>query len=90
MFLIIRLKFRSDPYILLGGGGGLTYAQGIAIGFSAGFAGSVAGQGAAAMMGLQKGIDLKSALITGLATAATAGAGHFLKGSTSYQKLTDT
>lgn len=59
----------------------------LALGFSAGFIGNIAGQGAAAAFGLQQGIDIKSALITGLVTGATAGFGHLAHESANYNSL---
>ena len=47
----------------------------MALGFTAGFVGNIAGQTASAALGMQSGIDITSALITGLATAATSGLG---------------
>ena len=84
---------------LLGGATALTGAAGAAalstattlgIGFSAGFIGNIAAQGAANAFGLQKGIDLKGALITGLATAATAGINRALSESNLYSQLHNT
>ena len=69
------------------GGGATSLAASAGIGLTAGFIGSVAAQGAAAAFGLQHGVDFNSALITGLATAATAGVGNLLQGSASYGKL---
>jgi hypothetical protein len=45
----------------------------MATGFTAGFVGSLASQGAATMMGIQDQVSMKNALISGLTTAATAG-----------------
>ena len=84
---------------VLGGATALTGAAGAAalstattlgIGFSAGFIGNIAAQGAANAFGLQKGIDLKGALITGLATAATAGINRALSESNLYSQLHNT
>ena len=58
---------------VLGGGTMATMAGTLAAGFTAGFVGSIASQGAANALGMQQGIDLTGALISGLATAATAG-----------------
>lgn len=49
--------------------------------FTAGVAGSLASQGASMAMGMQEDINYNSALITGLATAATAGVGWEFKGA---------
>lgn len=73
----------STGLSVLGGGlaGGTAIGLGttMAIGFSAGFVGSLASQGAANALGMQKGLDFTSALISGLGTAATAGLGHELR-----------
>ena len=65
----------------------LGVAGSVGAGFAAGFIGSIAGQTAAAAFQLQQGIDLKSALLTGLATAATAGVGKLLNTNPAYQKM---
>ena len=59
------------------------------IGFAAGFIGSVIGQTAANAMHVQKGIDLKGALFTGLASGVTAGVSHLLAGSSLYSTFHD-
>ncbi|WP_133138112.1 hypothetical protein, partial [Legionella rowbothamii] len=51
----------------------------LGVGIAAGFIGSIAGQTAANLMGMQSGVDFGGALISGLATAATAGIGYGLK-----------
>ena len=73
---------------LLAGGASTTASLGI--GFAAGFVGNIAAQGAANALGLQKGIDLQGALITGLATAATATVGHLLSNTSgAYKSITN-
>lgn len=54
-------------------------------GFTAGVAGNLTGQGLANAFGLQKGIDLRSALITGLSTAASTGVLQELNSSQAYR-----
>ena len=70
-------------------GGATTTAASLGIGFAAGFIGSVASQGAANAFNLQHGMDMKGALISGLATAATAGVTHALKANDTYAALTE-
>ncbi len=71
--------------------GGLASTAGsLAAGFSAGFVGSIASQGVASALGMQHGVDVSGALLTGLATAATAGVGHALNNVTAFQKITNT
>uniref|UniRef100_UPI0010560C6E LysM peptidoglycan-binding domain-containing protein n=1 Tax=Legionella rowbothamii TaxID=96229 RepID=UPI0010560C6E len=64
-------------------GGAITGTAGVGsvlgVGIAAGFIGSIAGQTAANLMGMQSGVDFGGALISGLATAATAGIGYGLK-----------
>jgi len=72
---------------LLGGGSSLGAIAIAGIAFTAGFVGSLAAQGVAAAFNLQQGIDFKGALITGLATAATAGVGRLLNGNANYNNL---
>lgn len=67
---------------ILAGGSSLGLGATMATGFTAGFVGSVAGQGLGCALKLQEHIDFKGALITGLAAASTAGAGHMLKNVT--------
>ena len=74
----------------LGGTSALGLTSTLGVSFAAGFIGSIAGQGAANAMHLQKGIDLNGALLSGLATAATAGLGKLLNGSTAYKSLRNT
>ena len=57
----------------------------LAAGFTAGFIGNIASQGVAKGLALQEDISLKGALITGLATAATAGLLRGLNGSPGYK-----
>lgn len=76
--------------VLGGAATGLGAASTLGISFAAGFIGSIAGQGAANAMHLQKGLDLNSALLTGLATSATAGLGKLLNGSSVYKDLRST
>lgn len=66
---------------VLGGSSSLGMSATLAISFAAGFTSSIAGQGAANLLGQQKGIDFKGALLTGLGTAATAGASHLFAGA---------
>ncbi|MBA3537894.1 MAG: LysM peptidoglycan-binding domain-containing protein, partial [Tatlockia sp.] len=54
-------------------------------GFTAGVAGNLTGQGLANAFGLQKGIDLRSALITGLSTAASTGVLQELNSSQAFR-----
>ena len=61
---------------VLAGGGAMSTATTLAAGFSAGFIGSMASQGVANALNVQQNLDFKSALITGMATAATAGIGR--------------
>ena len=61
--------------------GGASTAASLGIGFSAGFVGNLAAQGAACALNAQHGVDLTGALISGLATAATAGLSRALKGN---------
>ena len=58
--------------------------------FAAGFVGSIASQGAAKALGMQEEVSFKGALISGLATAATAGLLHGVNNNTAYQKLVNT
>lgn len=66
---------------VLGGSSGVGLSATLGISFAAGFISSIAGQGMANLLGQQKGIDFKGALITGLGTAATAGVSNVLTGS---------
>ncbi|CAM4460222.1 MAG: hypothetical protein LEGION0403_FIIPPAGN_02796 [Legionella sp.] len=75
-------------------GGAITGTAGAAgigtvlgVGLAAGFVGSIAGQTAANLMGLQSGIDFGGALISGLTTAATAGIGYGLKNIGALQNV---
>lgn len=72
---------------VLGGASSLGTAGTAVAGFGAGFIGNIAGQGAAMAFNLQKDMDFKSAFITGIASAATAGVSSFLKGNTQYGNL---
>ncbi|KGP64421.1 hypothetical protein EP47_11685 [Legionella norrlandica] len=72
---------------VLGGGVIPTMSGTLAAGFTAGFVGNIASQGIAKAMGVQNGIDIKGALISGLATAATAGMTRGLSNSNAYQDL---
>lgn len=72
---------------VIGGSAGLSTATSLGIGFSAGFIGSIASQSVASALNTQKGIDWQGALITGLATAATAGIGRGLTGNAAYGNL---
>jgi YD repeat-containing protein len=56
-------------------------------GFTAGVAGNLTGQGLANAFGLQKGIDLRSALITGLSTAASTGVLQELNSSQAFKNV---
>ena len=49
--------------------------------------GSIASQGAAKALGMQEGVDFKGALISGLATAATAGLLHGLNNTAAYKDV---
>ncbi|WP_058534249.1 pre-toxin TG domain-containing protein [Legionella saoudiensis] len=77
-------------------GGAITGSAGAAgigtilgVGFAAGFVGSIAGQTAANLMGMQSGIDFGGALISGLTTAATAGIGYGLKNVAAFKTLSN-
>jgi YD repeat-containing protein len=59
----------------------------MAAGFSAGFVGSLSSQGIANALNMQKGIDFKSALISGLTLAATSGIFKALGGTKAYTDL---
>ncbi|EHL32045.1 hypothetical protein LDG_5899 [Legionella drancourtii LLAP12] len=87
--------FSAGSTVLAGGlastAGSLASTAGsLAAGFSAGFVGSIASQGVASALGMQHGVDVSGALLTGLATAATAGVGHALNNVTAFQKMTNT
>ena len=69
------------------GGSGVGLLQGIGIGFASGITSNVAGQIAAVALHQQNGIDFKGALMTGLATAATAGIAHAINTIPAYQPL---
>ena len=62
-------------------------ALSLAAGFTAGFVGSIASQSVANALGLQEGVNVKGALISGLATAATAGLLKGLNDSAAYQEI---
>ena len=70
------------------GGTALGATGTLAVGFTAGFVGSIASQGVANALGMQSGVDITGALITGLATAATAGVGHALKNVEALKDIT--
>jgi YD repeat-containing protein len=74
---------------VLGGGVMATTTGTLAAGFTAGFVSSIASQGAAKALGLQEGVDLKNALVQGLATAATGGLLRGLNNSTAYNGLVE-
>ncbi|MDR3504309.1 MAG: hypothetical protein P4L79_17210 [Legionella sp.] len=61
----------------------------LSVGLAAGFIGSIAGQTAANLIGMQSGIDFGGALISGIATAATAGIGYGLKNIGTLQNLSN-
>ncbi|USQ13731.1 LysM peptidoglycan-binding domain-containing protein [Legionella lytica] len=61
----------------------------LGVGLAAGFVGSIAGQTAANLMGMQSGVDFGGALISGLATAATAGIGYGLKNIGTFKNLSN-
>ena len=69
------------------GGTGVGLLQGIGIGFASGVTSNIAGQVAAVAFHQQNGIDFKSALMTGIATAATAGIAHGINTIPAYQPL---
>lgn len=77
----------STGLSVLGGASSLSLSTGMGFGLAAGFLGNVTGQGIAAAFKLQKGIDLKSALMSGVATAATAGVGKLLSSSSTYAQI---
>jgi hypothetical protein len=59
----------------------------LAAGFTAGAAGNLAGQGLAKFLGLQKNIDLRSTLMSGLSTAASVGFFEALNTNQGYAKF---
>ncbi|MBA2711692.1 MAG: hypothetical protein H0U57_14025 [Tatlockia sp.] len=61
----------------------------LAAGFTAGVAGNLTGQGLANAFGLQKGLDLKSALITGLSTAVSTGVLQELNTNQAFRNAMD-
>ena len=73
----------------LSGASTLGLTSTLTVSFAAGFTSSIAGQTAANLLHLQNGIDIKSALITGLGTAATAGVSHMLNNSAAYKNIRD-
>ena len=75
---------------VLGGTASLGLTPTLAISFAAGFTSSIAGQTAANLLHQQNGIDMKSALLSGLGTAATAGVSHLLNASKAYAALRTT
>ena len=79
----------SGLSVLGGSAAGIGIAPTLGISMAAGFVSSIAGQGAANLFGLQTGVDLKGALMTGLGTAATAGLGHVLSTSSFYKPIKD-
>ena len=72
---------------VLGGTAGINTAATMGASFAAGFIGNIAAQGAANAFGLQHGLDLKSALISALSSAAIAGAGSALTQTNAYKDL---
>ena len=74
---------------IAGTAAGLTTPTLLSTGLAAGFIGSLAAQTAANAFGQQKGIDYKGALISGLATAATAGASRLLGAVSAYKDITN-
>lgn len=62
-------------------------AGSLATGFAAGVTGNLAGQGLANILGLQKGLNLKGSLVTGLSTAASAGILNGLNSSEAFTSL---
>lgn len=72
---------------IIGGTSTMGLTGSLATGFAAGFIGNIAGQGVAAALHMQNGLDLTSALISGVATAATAGIGKLLQTSTAYKEV---
>lgn len=69
------------------GGSLLTTGGTLAAGFTAGFVSSMASQSVGKALGMQEGIDIKNALVSGLATAATAGFLRGISNTTGYQGL---
>ena len=65
--------FASGFAVLSGGTAGSSALGVMSVSFAAGFTGSLASQGASILLGMQHGFNLRSALTTGLVTAATAG-----------------
>ena len=80
--------FSAGLTALSGGVAGTAMGTTLAVGFTAGFVGSIASQGVANALGMQKGLDMTGALISGLATAATAGVGNALKGFDALKNIT--
>ena len=80
----------STGVAVLGGSLKLGLEATLAAGFSAGFIGNIASQGAAKVLGLQEDISFKSALITGLATAASSGLLRGLNASGGYKDFVNT
>jgi hypothetical protein len=66
---------------VLGGSAFSTMGSTLSAGFASGFLGGIASQGIAKAFGLQESMDLKGALLSGLATAATAGIAQTLTGT---------
>ncbi len=66
-------------------GGGLSGA-GLGAGFGAGFIGNLAAQAVAKAFGQQEQINVKGALVSGLATIATAGITNMVKGLSTLQE----
>lgn len=60
-----------------------------AAGFAAGVTGNLASQGLARWLGLQKEVNLKGSLISGLSTAASASLLHGLNSSEAYNRLVE-
>lgn len=67
----------STGMAVLSGAAGVSLGT-MAIGLTAGFVGSVVSQGVGNLLGVQEGIDVGGALLSGLTTAATMGIGHTL------------
>lgn len=72
---------------VVGGTATASIGVSLAAGFAAGFVGSIASQGVAKALGMQEDINFKGALISGLATAATAGLLQGLNGTATYKSV---
>ncbi|KTD81887.1 LysM peptidoglycan-binding domain-containing protein [Legionella worsleiensis] len=72
---------------VLAGTAGTSFGVTLGVGFAAGFLGNLLSQNVAKALGVQDQINYKGALITGLATAATAGFLRGINSSSSHKSL---